>query len=164
MNIQHITSKDYPQMREILYEAIFVPPHEKPYSKDILDLPQIDKYVAQWDPQKDFGYMVMENCECIGAVWCRLFGEENKGYGFVDFDTPELTIALKPPYRNKGLGEKMMEKILKIAKKKGHKKISLSVDKGNPAIRFYKRLGFAIFEENEYDYIMTISITLKRKA
>ena len=36
----------------------------------------------------------------------------------------------------------------------GFKKISLSVDKANRAITFYKRLGFKVIKEQETDFLM----------
>ena len=78
-----------------------------------------------------------------GAAWYRLFEETNQGYGFVDRETPELGIAIRPKYRQQGLGIGLMKAIIQQAKTDGYKAISLSVDPENQtAVRLYEKLGF----------------------
>lgn len=56
--------------------------------------------------------------------------------GFID----ELYIC--PDFRNKGLGGKVLEFVHEEARQQGLKRIYLEVEKGNPAIRLYKRSGY----------------------
>jgi GNAT superfamily N-acetyltransferase len=142
-----INKNDYPFLREMLYEAIFVPEGEKPFPMSIIDLPEIAKYIDNWDSTVDFGLIVLYHDEPVGAIWCRLFSEEYKGYGFVDRDIPEVSMALKKEFRNRGFGTKMMEQTFTLANEKGYKTLSLSVDKRNRAFEFYKRMGFEIVSE-----------------
>ena len=52
-------------------------------------------------------------------------------------------IAVIPDLRRKGIGEKLIEKILNIAKIKDFKRITLDVRSSNqPAISLYKKFGF----------------------
>ena len=142
-----IDKTDYPFLREMLYEAIFVPEGENPFPKTIVDLPEIAKYIDNWGDSGDFGLIVQYNDEQIGAIWCRLFTEDQKGYGFVDASTPEVSMAIKENFRNRGLGVKLMSQLFLLSKEKGYNTLSLSVDKRNRAADFYIRMGFGIVGE-----------------
>lgn len=85
--------------------------------------------------------------QAVGAVWCRLFNENEKGYGFVSPDIPELGIAIVESERGKGLGKQLLIEIIKGAKKAGYIGLSLSVDlKNTGAISLYHQLGFEDIE------------------
>ena len=145
---------DYHFLREMLYEALFVPEGEKPFPKSILDLPEISKYTENWASPGDFGIIAGDGDEPVGAVWGRLFKSNNRGYGYIDDKTPELTMAVKNSYRNRGIGAELMRRFLILAKEKGHKAVSLSVDKRNRAAGFYREIGFKIINEAETAYTM----------
>jgi GNAT superfamily N-acetyltransferase len=144
LNFRTIKSDDKEFLREMLYQAVFVPPGQNPYDRSILDLPDISRYISNWGTKDDFGLMACINDEPIGAVWARLFDLSEKGFGYVDDQTPELTIAIIGEYRNKGIGRILMEKFFLLAIEQGYSKVSLSVDQRNPAFGFYQRLGFVI--------------------
>ena len=145
---------DYHFLREMLYEALFVPEGEKPFPKSILDLPEISKYIESWTPPGDFGIIAGDGDEPVGAVWGRSFNSTNKGYGYIDDKTPELTMAVKNNYRNRGIGAELMRRFLILTKEKGYKAVSLSVDKRNRAANFYREIGFKIINEAETAYTM----------
>ena len=155
---REISAADYPFLREMLYLAIFVPPGQNPYEKSVIDLPEISKYIESWDDLRDFGIICFTNENLLGAIWGRLFSAENKGYGFVDAETPELTMAVKTDFRNRGIGTRLMHRFLQQAKNKGHKSISLSVDKRNRAFQFYERMGFSVVGELETSVTMKIHL------
>jgi HAD superfamily hydrolase (TIGR01509 family) len=78
----------------------------------------------------------------VGAAWFRIFDPNRPGYGFVGADVPELSLAVAPDHRRRGLGRDLLEHALRQAKYAGHRQVSLSVEPDNPALRLYKRLGF----------------------
>lgn len=47
-----------------------------------------------------------------------------------------------------------MALLLENMSEKGFGKVSLSVDKTNYAVKVYRKLGFEIISEHEYDYLM----------
>lgn len=153
-----IQKSDYWFLRDILYEALFIPAGEKPCARSIIDFPELSKYIDHWGRDGDCGIIVHDEEVLIGAVWARLFKEKNKGYGFVDIQTPELIMALKSKYRNRGLGTQLLKNFLKLVKESGFKAVSLSVDKRNRAFKFYKRNGFKIVDELETAYTMKIDL------
>ena len=136
-------------LREMLYEAIYVPEEKKPLPLSILDNPLISKYIDNWGRKGDFGIIAKKDGTYIGAVWARYFSSGNRGFGFISGSIPELSMALKPEYRNRGLGTEMMKRFLEMCRQRGIKSISLSVDKRNRAFSFYKRTGFIVVSENK---------------
>jgi GNAT superfamily N-acetyltransferase len=84
--------------------------------------------------------------ELIGAIWSRLFSSEQKGYGFIDADTPEISMAIDFQHRNSGVGAVLLHEILQKLENKGYKRVSLSVDMRNFAFSFYKKMGFETHE------------------
>src|SRR4029453_6166792 len=73
----------------------------------------------------------------------------NPGYGFVDEQTPELSIAIVPSRRGSGLGSELLDTLLERARTEGYHAISLSVEQGSPAIGLYERHGFRQVGEDD---------------
>ena len=75
-----------------------------------------------------------------GAAWYRLFPASAPGFGFVDEQTPELTIAVVPSHRGHGGGGELLEALLERARADGFAHVSLSAEPGQTA--FYEKHGF----------------------
>ena len=146
--IRPLTNEDEPFLWEMLYQALYVPAGEPPFPPEIVQQPELNCYVAGWGRLDDAGFVALleETSEPIGAVWIRLLKDGNRGYGYVDDATPELTIALRPAARGQGVGTQLMLKMLAAARDK-YPALSLSVSVGNPARRLYQRLGFETVEQ-----------------
>jgi ribosomal protein S18 acetylase RimI-like enzyme len=141
--IRHGNNHDIEFLWEMLYQAIYVPEGHPPPSKEIMDEPHIRQILDGWGRSGDLSLIAIDTSnQPVGAVWIRLFNDENKTFGYVDPETPILGIALQPHVRGKGIGTLLMEEVLKEAKELGFKKLSLSVDPDNPALRLYERYGF----------------------
>ena len=106
-----------------------------------LDLP-VSRYVDGWGRPGDTALVALEGGLPVGAAWYRLFGRGQPGYGFVDEQTPELSIAVVPSRRGKGTGGQLLEALLDRARQDGYRAISLSVEPDNPALKLYERHGF----------------------
>ena len=144
--IRPLTPADEPFLWEILYQAIYVPPGSAPPERDIVKRPQIAKYVRdRGQHPDDTGFIAIDSDsqQPIGAIWVRLLRGENRGYGYVDDATPELTMAVLPQYRGRGVGTSLLIHLLQAAWGR-YPAISLSVAPENPALRLYKRLGFEV--------------------
>ena len=76
------------------------------------------------------------------AAWLRVFPPDEPGYGFIDIATPEVTIAVVPEWRRKGVGRDLLMTLLEAARALGFTAVSLSVSKDNPAATLYERCGF----------------------
>ena len=75
-------------------------------------------------------------------------------YGHIDDDTPSLAIAVLEGFRGQGIGTALLEALLSSLKKKGFAAASLSVQKANPAVHLYDRLGFGTVREEADEQIM----------
>ena len=71
----------------------------------------------------------------------------------MDEQTPELSIAVLPQFRGQGLGTRLLEALTEAAR--GHyRAVSLSVSRGNPAERLYRRAGFELAAEGDSSITM----------
>ena len=129
----------------MLYHAIYVPPGAPPPDRRIVDHPDLARYVRGWGRPHDFGWLAFDADAStpVGAAWARLFTEADPGYGYVDAQTPELSIAVLPSHRGRGIGTRLLTKLLATART-SCASISLSVSPGNPARRLYERSGFRV--------------------
>lgn len=79
--------------------------------------------------------------------------------GHIDSSTPSLAISLLPGYRGLGIGTQLLNGLLLLLQENGYLRVSLSVQKENPALRLYERVGFQILEEKGTEYLMLRDIT-----
>ena len=155
MNIRAISLNEYPFLEDFLYDAIFIPEGVTPPDRSIIQHPELQKYIAYFGREEDDYCLVAEvDGALVGAVWVRIIGD----YGHVDDDTPSLSISVKAPYRQKGIGTALMQAMLTLLKTKGYKQVSLSVQKANYARKLYLKLGFQIVKTNEEDEIMVCKL------
>ena len=122
------------------------------------DIP-LTRYVDNWGREGDVVLIAHETGNRVGAAWVRLFRESEPGYGFVDEQTPELSIAVVPSRRKHGLGQELLDALLEKAKAEGHTQVSLSVEKDSPAVAFYERNGFIATGESQGGLVMVRQLT-----
>ncbi len=151
LTIRPILQADASFLWEMLYQALYVPEGAPPFPRDIVQQPDISQYVQAWGQPDDVGLIACNDETPVGAIWIRRI----KAYGFVDDDTPELSIAMLPEYRGKGIGTKLMDELFSLLQTR-YAALSLSVSKENPAVRLYERLGFEIVKGDGN------SVTMKR--
>jgi GNAT superfamily N-acetyltransferase len=80
--------------------------------------PYLARYALDWGRVGDVGYVSFADISPIGAAWLRLWLGEEKGFGYVRDEIPELAIAVVPDFRGQGVGTKLLEQILNTAKMK----------------------------------------------
>jgi GNAT superfamily N-acetyltransferase len=114
----------------------------------------VARYVRGWGRPGDAGVVAVEPSGPVGAAWYRRFPEREAGFGFVDETTPEVTIAVVPARRGRGLGKELMEALLVQARRDGVERLSLSVEPDSPQAQFYARFGF----EPERDGVMVATL------
>ena len=148
--IRPFQPEDQSFLYEMLYQAIFVPEGHEPPPNEVVYEPDLRKYVEDFGQQPgDLAYIAIDNAtqQPVGAVWLRLLTGEKQGYGYVDEATPELSIALAPGQRGRGIGQALLAQLLTTAQEK-YPAVSLNVWTENPAFRLYQRLGFQVVTED----------------
>ena len=156
--IRPIKPSEYPLLEDFHYMTISAPPGAAPHPRDIIYQPKSYQYIKDFGRLNDFCVVAEVDNRVVGAAWTRFI----RGYGFVDDETPELAIAVLPEYRGRGLGSAMLESLHKIVRDRGNWAISLAVEKTNPAVHLYQRMGYQTVAENDDDFIMVKSFAPER--
>jgi len=153
--LRQLTDSDEQLVREMLYYALYVPQGQPPFLRSVVDSPEVAKYFRDWGRPGDMGIAAIDltSSEVIGAAWVRCFTAKEKGYGYIDDQTPELSIAVLPNFRGKGIGTELLEKLIEQSRLQV-RALSLSVSIDNPAVRLYRRLGFEVIDESEHSLVM----------
>ena len=155
IRVREIAKTEYPLLEGFLYNAIFIPEGEECPPREIIFDPEIYIYIRDFGSDTDCGVVAENDRSIVGAAWARII----PAYGHIDDDTPELAISVLPEYRGQGVGTMLMKRLFRLLLERGFKRTSLSVQQNNPAVRFYKRLGYEITDEKldhagHEDYIM----------
>jgi ribosomal protein S18 acetylase RimI-like enzyme len=124
----------------IVWEMLRYAAHESSV-KSVQQQPELARYALDWGREGDIGCLALGEMSPIGAAWLRLWLGEDKGYGYVKDEIPELAIAVVPDFRGQGVGTELLRQILNTAKTE-YPAVSLSVRANNPVLGLYERTGF----------------------
>ena len=149
--IREIKKSEYVLLNDFLYEAIFIPEGVEPPERTVINLPELQVYVADFGKEKDDICFVADvNGKIVGAVWVRVMDD----YGHIEDGVPSFAISLYKEYRGHGIGTALMKRMILELKQRGYQKTSLSVQKANYAVKMYLNVGFDIVKEHDEEYIM----------
>ena len=138
-------TQDVPFLRDMLRHAYYWRVESVTESGE----PPVQRYVERWGRPGDTALIAIQDFQRVGAAWFRLFTDDNPGYGFVDEETPELSIAIVPSKRGTGLGSELLDALVERARADGYDAITLSVEKDSPAVGLYERHGFERLGEDD---------------
>lgn len=125
----------------------------------LLTDPALVRYVEGWGRAGDDGLVALAPDDVpAGAVWIRRFTAAAPGYGFVDEDTPELSLAVERDLRGRGAGSLLLAGILARARARQVARVSLSVERENAARSMYERFGFVKVDERGDAWTMVIDL------
>lgn len=112
--------------------------------EDIRKNPDLIRYLGGWGRRGDLGVLAVDVEAPVGAAWLRLFEDAQSGDpAFIDSNTPELAVAVRPGSEGMGVGTEMLTHLFELAGD-SYPGIGLSVRVGNPAIALYERFGFQV--------------------
>jgi GNAT superfamily N-acetyltransferase len=142
LTFRPVERADIPFLTDMLYEALYVAPGQPAYPREILESPEIARYLTDYGRSGDVGLIAVVAGEPVGAAWSRLWQTGNHGYGFVDEETPEITIAVRDAFRGRDIGTMLLEELLTRLDSE-YESTALSVHPRSQAVRLYKRLGYS---------------------
>lgn len=124
-------------------------------NKTLSEIPKLSIYEAFYGfTTKDLGLYALVDNQIAGAAWIRRLNSDHDSNGYINDATPILIATVLPEYRGKGIGSAMLDQLF-IEASALHEQISLSILADSPAIRFYERHGFSIYEnsKNEKSFV-----------
>lgn len=163
VTLRPASAADLPLLTRMLaYAADWRPGAEVRSDEDVLGDPHLRRYVQGWPRAGDAGVVALDRSGGpLGASWYRVFSESEPGYGFVDAATPELSIAVEPTSRGRGVGEALLRELVRIARVRGVGAVSLSVEPDNPARHLYEKVGFEPVAPGAPDVDPAASLTMR---
>lgn len=143
LTVRAAAASDADFLAEMLVAAAFWRP-DGPTGRvtDVFSHPQLAHYVAGWPRSGDFGLVALSDQQPVGAAWARVLPESDPGYGFVDGDIPEVSMAVVQAWRGRGVGTRLLHALIANARDQELRSLSLSVEPDNYARSLYERAGF----------------------
>ena len=150
ITIQRLGPEQMGPLRDALYEAAYWRGDDGPAVADALATPHLRVYIEGWGRPGDVAVGACDSLGIVGgAAWFRLFTDADHGYGFVRDSVPEVGIGVQPGWRRRGVGRSLLVRLHTEARALGITQLSLSVDRDNPALRLYERLGYVCLSDAE---------------
>jgi len=136
MRLRPTTSGDRELLERLLVEAFNWTGRTRVTLDQIRTDARYTHHLAGWQRATDLGVIAeAETGTPMGGAWARVVTAEMAGYGFIAEDVPELGMAVLHPYRNLGVGSRLLDACLAALREAGHTAVSLSVEDGNRAAR-----------------------------
>jgi ribosomal protein S18 acetylase RimI-like enzyme len=159
VNIRPASKDDAEFLKTMLFEAArWNPDWPREAMEEVLDEPTLRRYHEDWGRDGDGGAVAELDGEPVGAAWYRVFTKEEPGYGFVDEKVPELSIAVQPLHRRKGIGHALLHSCMVQAREEGFQALSLSVAAHNRSRMMYQRAGFFKISEHGDHWTMLANL------
>jgi GNAT superfamily N-acetyltransferase len=144
-SLRDATAQDETFIELMLLAAANWLPHRQLSLDQMRSEPDLLHYVAGWPRPNDMGVVAVDRSKSpIGAVWLRHFSPDDPGYGYVSGDVPELSIGVLDEWRGRGVGRALMRAQIQQAQSRGLQKLSLSVERANPAVGLYLSEGWQV--------------------
>lgn len=124
-------------------------------NKSLSEIPKLSIYETFYGfTSKDLGLYILVDNTIAGAAWIRRLNSDHGSNGFIDDNTPILTIGVLPEFRQKGYGSLMIEQLF-IEAGALYNQISVSIVKDSCAFHFYKKHGFLLYDNgiNEQSFV-----------
>lgn len=138
--------RDQAVLWECLHVALWDPPPAGLRPREVLQRPEVRIYAEAWGAPGDVGVIAERHGAPVGAAWMRLL-RDGAGLAYVDDATPQLGIAVLPPFQRQGHGRRLLLAAIDAGTRAGYRRIALTVHPANPAIALYRACGFELAGE-----------------
>jgi len=144
INLSLATESDSTFLKAMLYEAVFWRKNANtPTLQEFLNNSDFDESLRDWGQRTgDTAVIAKLNGENIGAAWFRYWTDEINDRGYIKTDIPVLIISIKNGFRNRGVGQLLIEEIFQQAISQNIANISLRVATDNVAFKLYTKMKF----------------------
>lgn len=143
VDVRLATADDRPFLEERLLDAVNWDATRRALTlEEALATPEIAHYVTRWPGPRDAGVVASTDATAVGAAWWTFFPLADPGYGFVSPDVAEVTIGVAAAHRGRGVGRALLRVLHEVAESMGIERLSLSVERANPATRLYRSMGY----------------------
>ena len=78
-------------------------------AQSALSNPDLARYIENFGRAGDCAVVATIESEIVGLAWARVGTRDDRGFGWIDAQTPEMAIAVAPQYRNCGIGARLIE-------------------------------------------------------
>lgn len=152
--IREMLPGEYGLLDEFLYQAIHTEPGEPRPPRSVTADPALRAYVEGFGRTGDVAVCAEEGGGVVGAAWARLM----RGYGFAGDGVPELAVSVLSGHRGRGVGTALLSSLIERCSGLGYPALALSVQRSNPAVRLYERLGFREVSGDDGEAVMTLPL------
>lgn len=142
LRMRSARATDVEFLLDMTMEAVNWQPKRRLTRRQVSGDPRLAHYSSGYPRPGDLGVVAVHDNQPIGAAWLRCFDAADPGYGYVADDVPELTVAVVPLRRGRGVGRALLTELLRRAAAAGVGRVSLHVEDGNRARDLYTSLGF----------------------
>jgi len=144
MHLRTAVAEDSELLASLVVEAVNWTGEIRMTRERVMAEPELNHYVTGWKRATDFGLVALaDDGAPLGAIWWRLFPDDDPGYGFIACDVPELSMAVLPGRKGNGVGTALLRECIERARTAGHSALSLSVEDDNFVARaLYERHDF----------------------
>ncbi|RZU02553.1 GNAT family N-acetyltransferase [Rivibacter subsaxonicus] len=157
LRFRPLVAADQPQLWHWLHVALWDPPPAGLRPIEVLEVPGVRIYAEDWGRPGDVGVVAQVDGVDAGACWMRLL-PAGVGLASMDEQTPQLGIALLPPFQHRGHGRPLMQAALAAARQAGHARVALTVHPQNPAQQLYESCGFRKIELRSTYHLMVADL------
>ena len=166
MHLRAAVTDDYDLLVQLVVEAVNWTGQTRLDRAAVLAQPELSHYVTGWKRPTDFGLVAVDGDGApLGAIWARSFSAADPGYGFISADVPELSMAVLPGGRGRGIGGALLRACVAQARELGVAALSLSVEDGNARARaLYDASQFRVVGRNGASHTMRLDLVARAAA
>lgn len=132
---------EYDRLPIFLYNAV-IQPEDELFETDVVYEDRYHKYIKDYGREGDYALACDDDGRVTGIIWIRMFKEEDESFGFVDEETPELTLSVLAGYNEQAIGKELLELLFNELKIKGVEQVSVSIGEDNEIFDVYTLVGF----------------------
>ncbi len=159
MYLRQADAGDLATLEDMLLEAVNWSPDRNELTMEQLRAnDMLVRYVEEWPRKGDAGVIAEGDDGVVGAAWFRRFARSRPGFGFIDESTPEVSVAVAPGWRGRGVGSELLAALIEVGRERGFDGLALSVESRNPAVQLYRRIGFVVALEENGSYTMRLQL------